>query len=105
VEREDVKNILKTIAAAYPNSYRNLTKEDSQNMIDVWHKCLVDYGSELIEAELFKYIQSDKSGFPPAIGVLTVAADKHKRSSFDVNEFFERAVARSLSDRQADMKE
>ena len=92
---EDVKAILKTIAAVYPNSYRHLTKETANHTVDVWHKFLQDYDKNIIEKVVNEYIRTDTTGFPPVIGKLIEAADKRAKSSFDIDEFFNKAVEKT----------
>ncbi len=64
--RDEVKEMLMVIQAAYPN-YK---QQDKTAAADIWYVMLKDYEKEVVEAALKIYIASDTSGFAPAIGQL-----------------------------------
>lgn len=64
--RDEVKEMLMVIQAAYPN-YK---QQDKTVAVDIWYVMLKDYEKEVVEAALKMYIASDTSGFAPAIGQL-----------------------------------
>lgn len=64
--RDEVKEMLMVIQAAYPN-YK---PQDKTVAVNTWYMMLKDYEKEVVEAALKIYIASDTSGFAPAIGQL-----------------------------------
>lgn len=64
--RDEIKEMLMVIQAAYPN-YK---PQDKTVAVNTWYMMLKDYEKEVVEAALKIYIASDTSGFAPAIGQL-----------------------------------
>ena len=64
--RDEIKEMLMVIQAAYPN-YK---PQDKTVAVNIWYMMLKDYEKEVVEAALKIYIASDTSGFAPAIGQL-----------------------------------
>lgn len=62
--REDTMKILATIQAAYPNYKPN----DKTAALNTWWTLLQEYPYEQVSLALKAYIQTDISGFAPAIG-------------------------------------
>lgn len=64
--RDEVKEMLMVIQAAYPN-YK---QQEKTAAVDIWYMMLKDYECSVVEAALKMYIATDTSGFAPAIGQL-----------------------------------
>lgn len=64
MEREEIKNIIAHMMAAYPNYKPN----DLKFMVDKWTEMLKDYQYDVFKKALDKYILSDSTGFAPSIG-------------------------------------
>lgn len=64
--RDEIKEMLMVIQAAYPN-YK---PQDKTVAVNTWYMMLKDYEKEVVETALKIYIASDTSGFAPAIGQL-----------------------------------
>lgn len=64
--RDEIKEMLMVIQAAYPN-YK---PQDKTVAVNTWYMMLKDYEKEVVEAALKIYIASDTNGFAPAIGQL-----------------------------------
>lgn len=62
--REDTMKILATVQAAYPNYKPN----DKTAALNTWWTLLQEYSYEQVSLALKAYIQTDVSGFAPAIG-------------------------------------
>lgn len=60
-------NILK---AAYPNSYKGMTKGDANNVINLWCDMFDGEDDRYIGLAVKAFITSDTKGFPPTIGQL-----------------------------------
>lgn len=74
--RNDVKDLIKTIMAAYPNYH----PADITFTVDLWTTMLINYDSELVLVALKRYIVTDTSGFAPSIGQLIDEIDKARQA-------------------------
>lgn len=63
--REETIKILAILKAAYPNSYKNMTKEEANGTIGVWSVQFAKYPAQLVMAAVNKIIST--STFPPSI--------------------------------------
>lgn len=64
--REEAKQLIMTLAAAYPNYH----PADFTYTVDIWAVMLDEYDFGQAQTALKKYILSDTSGFAPSIGQL-----------------------------------
>lgn len=62
--RDETKQILMVVQAAYPN----FNPPDRTVTVDTWHRFLGDYAYDQVDAAVGTYIRSDTSGFAPDIG-------------------------------------
>lgn len=63
--REETIKILAILKASYPNSYKNMTKEEANGTIGVWSVQFAKYPAQLVMAAVNKIIST--STFPPSI--------------------------------------
>ena len=63
--REETIKILAILKAAYPNSYRNMSKEEANGTVAVWTMQFAQFPVEVVMLAINKLISS--SPFPPAI--------------------------------------
>ena len=63
--REETIKILAILKAAYPNSYRNMSKEEASGTVAVWAMQFAQFPAEVVMIAINKLISS--SPFPPAI--------------------------------------
>lgn len=63
--REDAIKILAILKAAYPNSYRNMTKDEANGTVMVWQTQFANIPPEMVMVAVNKLIST--SPFPPAI--------------------------------------
>lgn len=63
--REETIKVLAILKAAYPNSYKNMSKEEANGTVSVWAMQFATYPAELVMIAINKLISS--SPFPPAI--------------------------------------
>lgn len=70
--REDTMKILATIQAAYPNYKPN----DKTAALNTWWTLLQEYPYEQVSLALKAYIQTDTSGFAPAVGQVIAQIQK-----------------------------
>lgn len=63
--REETIKILAILKAAYPNSYKNMSKEEANGTVTVWAMQFSNYPAEVVMIAVNKLIAS--SVFPPTI--------------------------------------
>lgn len=63
--REETIKVLAILKAAYPNSYKNMTREEAQGTVSVWAMQFAAFPVEVVLLAVNKIISS--STFPPAI--------------------------------------
>lgn len=63
--REETIKILAILKAAYPNSYKNMTKEEANGTVAIWSMQFADIPAEIVMIAINKLIST--SPFPPAI--------------------------------------
>ena len=72
--KKEALQVLAILKAAYPSSYRDMTKEDAQGTVSVWAMQFSDMPAEIVVMAIQKLIATNK--FPP-----TVAEVKEKIKS------------------------
>ena len=63
--REEAIKILAILKAAYPNSYRNMSKDEASGTVMVWQTQFANIPAEMVMIAVNKLIST--SPFPPAI--------------------------------------
>lgn len=63
--REETVKILSILKAAYPNSYKGMTREEGNGVISVWASQFAHIPAEIVVIAINKLIST--STFPPAI--------------------------------------
>lgn len=63
--REEAIKVLAILKAAYPNSYRNMSKEEASGTVMVWQTQFANIPAEMVMAAVNKLIST--STFPPSI--------------------------------------
>lgn len=63
--REETIKILAILKAAYPNSYKNMTKEEANGTVTVWSMQFANIPAEMVMLAINRLIST--SPFPPAI--------------------------------------
>lgn len=64
--RDEVIKILAIMKAAYPNSYRGMTKDEANGTVSVWATQFAKYPARVVMIAINKIIS--KNTFPPSIG-------------------------------------
>lgn len=68
MDRTEVIKIMAVLRGAYPQFYRNISKQEAEDTVNLW-LCL--FGGEpypLVAAAVKSFISSDEEGFPPVPG-------------------------------------
>ena len=63
--REETIKVLAILKAAYPNSYKGMTREEAQGTVSVWAMQFAEFPVEVVLLAINKIIAS--STFPPTI--------------------------------------
>ena len=83
--REEAIKILAILKAAYPNSYRNMSKDEANGTVMVWQTQFANIPAELVMIAVNKLIST--STFPPAISEVK---EKIRGMYWEVWEILER---------------
>lgn len=68
MERTDTIKILAALKAAYPSSFRDLTKQDAEAMIDLWTVMFSGESYEAVNAAVASLISTRTVGYSPTVG-------------------------------------
>lgn len=74
--RDETIDLLSVLKAAYPNFYRDMTRKDADNVIDLWFDMFKDEPAGLVALAIKRHIATDTKGFPPHIGAINDAIVK-----------------------------
>lgn len=63
--REEVKVMLTILKTAYPNAYKNMSKESALKTVELYHNRFEGYSSDLVVQALNLYV--DENEYPPTV--------------------------------------
>lgn len=66
--REDVIKIMSVLRGAYPSFYRDISKTEALDTINLWADLFANDDAALVGAAVKSVIEGDEKGFPPTIG-------------------------------------
>lgn len=66
--REDTIKILSVLRGAYPQFYRDISRQEAESTIALWTDMFTDEPFPLVAMAVKALIASDTKGFPPVIG-------------------------------------
>lgn len=70
MERNEVLQIMAVLRGAYPQFYRDLTRKEAEDTVNLWHAMFADDDASLVGAAVKAIIVSDTREFPPNIGIV-----------------------------------
>ena len=73
MQKEDVKELMTVLKAAYPSNYRNMPEPEMIDVAILWYKMFCEYEAVLVAAALDNYIKANK--YPPTIAGLQEQID------------------------------
>ncbi len=76
MNKNEVIIMMATLREAYPNYYKDKTKEELTVAVNLWHRHFKDDDSKLVNAAIDAFVATDTKGFPPLIG--QIKAQLHK---------------------------
>lgn len=93
---EETRQMLTVLKASYPNSYRNMSNEESFNYLNLWAKAFEDDDTQTVSNAIHEIIYSDTSSFAPTIAqvkdkmkamanVLLIDRQEHIMRKYDPN--------------------
>lgn len=65
--KDDVITLLRVFKANYPFAYKGMTKEDKNDIADLWTTQFQEYPTKIVTEAVHAYI-SDNNNFPPTVG-------------------------------------
>ena len=68
MNKEDTKKILQVLRINYPNSFKQLSNEDTYAYLDLWHEAFKDDDPRLVAHAVKSIIYSTEREFAPNIG-------------------------------------
>jgi len=77
--------IMGILKASYPYYYKDLSKEEAFNAINVWYEMLQDYPLEVVKLAIKRLIVTKKD-FPPSIGDVIEQINKVTATEEDITE-------------------
>lgn len=66
--KQDTYQVLATLQAFYPESFRGMTDAAAQLKVTLWQKQFADEPTALVQAAVEAYVSTDKKGFMPVPG-------------------------------------
>lgn len=70
MDRQEVISIMAVLKTAYPNFYRNMSREDARSAVDLWLDMFAGDPAPLVGAAVKALIATDEKGYPPHIGAV-----------------------------------
>lgn len=68
MNRDQTKQLMAVIHAAYPSYYRGTSAQGLSDAVDLWTAMFAEEPPELVAGAVKAFIASDEKGFPPVIG-------------------------------------
>lgn len=68
--RKETGMVMSLLKAAFPNWYRDMTREEALSAINLWAEMFADDRAEDVAAAVKALIGSQKEGYPPTIGAV-----------------------------------
>ena len=66
--RDDVIKIMSVLRGAYPHFYRDISKQEAYDTINLWTDMFSNDDASIVAATVKSLIDGDDKGFPPTIG-------------------------------------
>lgn len=70
MNKEETIQVLAILKRAYPFFYKDITKQDAEDILSLWHHMFEDDDVLLVINAVKTFIASDDKGYPPVIGVI-----------------------------------
>lgn len=84
--KQETIKVLSVISAAYRREYKDMTNDEKQTTVALWHKAFEDIPFEDVMEAAQSYIMNDKAGFAPLVGAINAELEKkHPKSTCALN--------------------
>ncbi len=97
--KQDTYQVLATLQAFYPDSFRGMTDTAAQLKVTLWQEQFADDPATLVQAAVKAYVSTDKKGFMPVPGQIkeqiALLRDKGGLSEQDAWELVIKALSNS----------
>lgn len=70
MERNDVIQIMAVLRGAYPHFYRDISRKEAEDTVNLWQAMFSDDDPRIVGAAVKAIIVSDAREFPPNIGIV-----------------------------------
>jgi hypothetical protein len=98
--RSETVQILSILRKAYPVFYKDITKREAEDIVDLWHTMFEDDDLLLVINAVKAFIATDDKGYPPVIGVIKKKMREISQpvamTEFEVWDYIKKAVSNSL---------
>lgn len=74
---QETQQILKVLKTNYPNSFRNMSREDSYNYLSLWHEAFKNDSVETVIQAVKEIIYTDVREFAPNIAQVRLVMGKY----------------------------
>lgn len=68
--RDETLKILSVLKAAYPASYKGLSKDEANGIVNLWATVFSDDDYNAVQTAVLAHISADTSGFMPPVGAI-----------------------------------
>ncbi len=66
--KQEAMGVLAVIRAAYPEFYRNISRQDANDAVDLWASLFAEDDPHLVAEAVKAFIAADERGYPPVPG-------------------------------------
>ena len=70
LNRQETIQVLSILKRAYPVFYRDISKQEAEETVDLWHTMFESDDVLLVINAVKAFIATDEKGYPPVIGVI-----------------------------------
>lgn len=70
MNRQETMQILSILKVAYPVFYKDISKQEAEKTVDLWHTMFETDDVLLVINAVKAFIATDEKGYPPVIGVI-----------------------------------
>ena len=99
MDRTDVLKVMAVLRGAYPQFYRNISKQEAEDTVNLWLDLFGGEPYPLVFAAVKSFISSDEEGFPPVpgkiMGKLRLLTHSDEMTELDAWEVVSRALRNS----------
>lgn len=100
MERSDVLKIMAVLRGAYPQFYRDITRSEAEDTVNLWLDMFRQDDPQLVAAAVKSVIEGDEKGFPPTIGQvkakMRLLTDSDEMTEAEAWELVSKAIRNGL---------